>query len=114
MTGFLDPLDTQEDESTTLENDTTLVASIRDLVLLAHPEVVPELVRGESIADLLASVEPARQAYAELAARIQPATSKPVTPPAVPAGGTLPAPLDLDRMPAAEKLRRGLQARRQS
>ena len=110
MTGFLDPLDTQEDESTTLENDTTLVASIRDLVLLAHPGVV----RGESIADLLASVEPARQAYAELAARIQPAASNPITPPAVPAGGTLPAPLDLDRMPAAEKLRRGLQARRQS
>ncbi len=84
--------------------DPTL-AIIRELVLKAHPDVVPELVTGASIADLLASIGPAGEAYARLADHLQPA------PPSVPAGASVPATLDPDRMPAALKIQLGLRNR---
>jgi hypothetical protein len=110
MTGFIDPLESHAPDSASATPDPDQPASderdrIRELVLLAHPEVVPELVQGASIGELLASIEPARSAYRTLAERIQ-AAAPPVA--SVPAGGSGPAPLDLDRLPAAEKLRRGL------
>jgi hypothetical protein len=80
---------------------------VRELVLRAHPDVVPELVTGDSVAALIASVEPARAAYARLAdalAQVRPAAA------AVPAGGGTPITVDPDRLPAAEKIRRGLAA----
>lgn len=83
------------------------LAAVRELVLRAHPDVVPELVTGVTIAGLLASVEPAREAYARLAASI---TDARVQAP-VPAGGGAPIAVDPDRLPAAEKIRRGLAAR---
>lgn len=79
--------------------------AVRELVLRAHPDVVPDLVTGDSIADLIASVEPARAAYARLADAI--AQARPTGAP-VPAGGGAPITIDPDRMPAAEKIRRGL------
>jgi len=118
MTGFIDPLETAGDEpavdaaSTPAPpgDDPEVIARVRDLVLQAHREVVPELVGGASLGELLASIEPARQAYANLADRI--AANPPPGPEAaahpVPAGGTGPVPLDPDRMPASEKLRRGI------
>ena len=39
------------------------LTAVRDVVLRAHPDTVPELIAGESISALLASVEPAREAY---------------------------------------------------
>ena len=66
---------------------------VRELVLQAHPDVVPDLVRGASLDELLASVEPARTAYQQIAERVRggsagaPNAGVP-TPPAVPAGGT--------------------------
>lgn len=78
------------------------VAAVRDLVLRANPDVVPELVTGATIADLIASVEPAREAYARLAASIAAARAS------VPAGGGVPIAVDPDRLPAHEKIRRGL------
>lgn len=118
MTGFIDPLDSAGDEpvidpasATPAGDEQEVLDRVRDLVLQAHREVVPELIAGASLTDLLASIEPARQAYANLANRIQagqaPVADAPAVPP-VPAGGTGPAPLDLDRMPASEKLRRGI------
>jgi hypothetical protein len=113
MTGFIDPLDRSgaepEPETPGADAGQDLIASVRDLALRAHPEMVPELVRGDSLTALLASIEPARQAYAELMARIQPESTPPA--PAVPAGGSVTAPLDLDRIPTAEKLRRGIEER---
>lgn len=47
------------------------LAVIRDLLLKAYPDVVPDLVNGDSTASLLASVEPAREAYARVLATIQ-------------------------------------------
>jgi hypothetical protein len=81
------------------------LVAIRQLVLRAHPEVVPELIAGESVEALLASVEPAEEAYRRLAERLGRA---PATAPSVPAGGERPLPIDPDRLPASEKIRRGL------
>ena len=81
------------------------LAAIRDLVLKAHPDVVPELVTGDSLEDLLASIEPASAAYTRLAGELNPA------PPSVPAGASSPASLDPDRMPAALKIQLGLRNR---
>lgn len=81
------------------------LAAVRDLVLRAHPDVVPELVTGDTVGDLIASVEPARAAYQRLAAAI--AETRPASAP-VPAGGAAPIAVDPARLPAAEKIRRGL------
>ena len=79
------------------------LGKVRGLVLQAHPDVVPDLVLGGSIDELLASVEPARQAYQQIADRVRgsiatAATTEtatttavvapPAAPPLVEAGGT--------------------------
>jgi len=76
------------------------LATVRELILRAHPDVVPELIAGESIDALLASVEPAQAAWQRLAERIG-------VPP-VPAGGAKPLAVDPERLSASEKIRRGL------
>jgi hypothetical protein len=84
------------------------LGKVRELVLKAHPDVVPDLVRGSSVDELIASVEPARSAYQRIADQVRrvesgvgsresevktsdvrPPTSDPVVvqPPVVPAGG---------------------------
>ncbi len=85
------------------------IDAVRDLVLRAYPDVIPELVRGDTLDDLLASIESASSAYANLAARFGQPTVE--TPEPVPAGATLPAPIDIERIPTAEKLRRGISER---
>src|SRR5215471_16942901 len=47
------------------------LAKVRELVLRAHPEVVPELVHGNSVDELLASVTPARSAYQQVVDRVR-------------------------------------------
>lgn len=81
--------------------------AVRELVLRAHPDIVPELVTGGTIAELIASVESARAAYARLAQAF-PGQRQSAAP--VPAGGGGPIAVDPDRIPAAEKIRRGLAA----
>lgn len=97
------------------------IGAVRELVLKAHPDVVPELVTGTSVSELLSTIEPAQAAYARLLETVR--SSQPHGPapqrgsastgsvPAVPAGGSAPVPIDPDRLPAAEKIRRGLQSR---
>ena len=46
------------------------LGKVRDLVLKAHPDVVPDLVRGGSVDELIASVEPARTAYQRIADQV--------------------------------------------
>ena len=85
---------------------------MRELVLKAHPDVVPDLVAGSSVDELIASVEPARNAYQRIADQVRESGSREggavgavekhgttpdsrlhdlrpivVQPPAVPAGG---------------------------
>ena len=88
------------------------LGKVRELVLKAHPDVVPDLVRGSSVDELIASVEPARSAYQRIAEQVRgteteaaggvgsreseaqtstpdcrPSTQVVVQPPVVPAGG---------------------------
>ena len=81
------------------------LGKVRELVLKAHPDVVPDLVRGSSVDELIASVEPARGAYQRIADQVRDARSREgeqarsreeqddsstpsvVQPPTVPAGG---------------------------
>lgn len=110
-----DPLDSAPPgdagpEIVTREGDDDLPA-VRALILAAYPDVVPDLVAGTTVADLLASVEGARAAYAAVVARIGPTGEGPAGPPvAIPGGGGAPLPVDPDRLPASEKIRRGLRA----
>lgn len=81
------------------------IDQVRDLILASHTDIVPELVQGDSVTDLVASIDHAREAYS----RIIDARPKPVT---IPAGGNTPFTIDVDSLPTSEKLRRGLAAQR--
>jgi hypothetical protein len=74
------------------------LGKVRELVLKAHPDVVPDLVRGSSVDELIASVEPAQSAYQRIADQVREGggvagsqgggeTAVVVQPPVVPAGG---------------------------
>ena len=94
------------------------LAAVRTVVLAAHPDTVPELVGGDSVAALLASVGPAREAFARVVATVRdPAAagaaqaamgptvpSRPAVVPAVPAGSSPALAIDPDLIPPAEKL----------
>src|SRR5215213_6738026 len=87
------------------QQPTTDLGKVRELVLKAHPDVVPDLVVGSSVDELIASVEPARTAYRRIADQVRGSAEKTVTaeagstvnaegsttvvvqPPVVPAGG---------------------------
>ncbi|MGC4107280.1 MAG: hypothetical protein QM753_13235 [Thermomicrobiales bacterium] len=85
--------------------------AVRELILAAYPDVVPDLVAGTTVAELLASVDDARAAYAAVAERIAASGSAPMpVVPVIPGGGGAPLPVDPDRLPASEKIRRGLRA----
>lgn len=78
------------------------VGLVRELARKAHPDAIPELIDGADAEAIAASIEPARAAYARVKedlAREAPAR--------VPAGGTA-VTIDPDRLPAAEKIRRGI------
>ena len=90
------------------------LAAVRELALRAHPDAVPELVGGGSVAEVIASLEPARAAYQRIAAAVgQRAGGAEPAPlaPSVPAGDAPRLAVDPDALPAAEKIRRGLAAR---
>ncbi len=93
--------------------DPSDVDAVRAVVLSAYPDCVPELVQGATVAELLASVEPARAAYARVAAVVTDRSEPPATagPPVVPAGGGS-AVVDPGALPPAEKVRRGIEQHR--
>lgn len=100
----------QQEREVVLEAEPTAdveLAAVRELVLRAHPDVVPELVAGSSVGELVASVEAAREAYR----RVADAVGAPA-PPRVPAGDAPRVAVDAELLPAAEKIRRGLASRR--
>jgi hypothetical protein len=106
------------------------LATVRELVLKAHPEVVPDLVQGSSVDELLASVEPARVAYQRVAEAVRSGgtgdggrgtedggsgTGKPASaqPPAVPAGGANNV-VDPSTLAPTTKIAQGLAERRRA
>jgi hypothetical protein len=52
------------------------LSKVRELVLKAHPDVVPDLVAGSSVDELIASVEPARSAYQRIAEQVREARGR--------------------------------------
>ena len=88
------------------------LTTVRELILLAYRDVVPELVQGGTIAELRAAVEPARAAYRQVADRIAggAGTALPATPPSVPAGAAGGSP-PVDGLPPGELIKRGLRRR---
>jgi hypothetical protein len=79
---------------------------IRDLVLAAHPDVVPEMVQGSTFDELMGSVEPARDAYQRIVGQVKPpeATPKVATQP----GGRGTALHDVESLSPLAKIREGL------
>src|SRR5215213_1754881 len=57
----------------------TDLSKVRELVLKAHPDVVPDLIAGGSVDELIASVEPARSAYQRIADQVRGSGEKTVT-----------------------------------
>ena len=100
------PEDEREEERRTAEG----LAAVRELALRAYPDAVPELVTGASVAEVMASVEPARAAYRRIAEAVGQAGPA-ATPPVVPAGDAPRLAVDVEALPAAEKIRRGLAGR---
>lgn len=110
-----------EHEATMVENavieavvaETDDIAAVREIVLRAHPDAVVELISGATIPELLASVEPARAAYARVvaAAGERERYDKTVAP-VVPAGDAPAFAVDPDHLPPVEKIRRGLAGKR--
>lgn len=101
----------QENES---ENEVAVAEldAVRQVVLAAYPDSVPELIQGATVPELLASIEPARAAYARVAASVA-VVAEPVAvaAPVVPAGGG-GVVFDPSGLPAAEKVRRGIESQR--
>jgi hypothetical protein len=87
------------------------LAAVREVVLRAYPETVPEMVGGESVEALLQSIEPAAAAYQRIAAGVAARVPAPAAP-TVPAGSAPPVSVDPERLPSVEKIRRGLATRR--
>lgn len=77
------------------------VSAVRDLILTLHKAIVPELISGESIDELIASIEPAQLAYKRIVSAVS-----------VPAGGNAPITLDPDSISSFDKIRRGLSTNR--
>ena len=85
------------------------IAIVRDLILKGNPDLVPDLVRGESLAELMDSVEPARAAFQRIAeaVRAEVRTNTPV----VPAGGTS-TPIAIEHLSGDALIKRALAAAR--
>jgi hypothetical protein len=91
--------------------DTDEIGALRVVLREAHPDAVEELIVGETIAELLASLAPAREAYGRLLARLEQQEARAPQAPHVPAGGTS-AKVDLDTLTADGLIKRGLEAAR--
>ena len=101
---------TETDAGTAAPDDLALA---RALILKAHPEIVPELVTGASLAEMLASVPAAEAAWARV---IETARGTAIPSPAdrergtaVPSGGGVrSAGVNLDGLGPMAKIRAGL------
>lgn len=77
---------------------------LRELVMRAYPDVVPELLSGETVEEMLASLPAAQEAYGRIVAETRVAHPEPV-----PAGGGGRAfPMDVASMSPGLKIREGL------
>lgn len=105
-----------------------VLEKVRALIIGAIPDLVPELLVGDSVEALVASVEPAKQAYQRIVEQVRVGSGEAVTgaassaptsvnrgasPPAIPAGqpGRQGTSLELDGLSASAKIAEGLRRR---
>jgi len=86
------------------------VASVRELILGAISDLVPELVGGSNVSELIASVDVARQAYAAVSQQIKSAATAPIS---VPAGGGARREfvINIEELSPSAKIAEGLRRR---
>ncbi len=86
------------------------IASVRELILGAFSDLVPELVGGTTVGELIASVDVARKAFAAVSHQVKSTPANPVSIPAgAPARSQMPPMSELS--PSA-KITEGLRQRR--
>jgi hypothetical protein len=81
---------------------------LRDLIVRAHPDAVPELIRGTSLAEMLASLPEAQAVHARILARgsITPTSAH------VPAGSAIRTPpIDAATLSPLAKIAAGIRGR---
>jgi hypothetical protein len=105
-----------------------VLGKVRALIIGAIPDLVPELLVGDSVEALVASVEPAKQAYQRIVEQVRAGSAEAVTaaaisiptaanrgatPPAIPAGqpGRQRTSLEVDGLSASAKIAEGLRRR---
>lgn len=96
-------------------SDTTI---LRELILRAHPDVVPELVRGETLHELLATIPDAQAAYARIVVATQTADAGsasgvvqlPLPLPIPAGGGTRTSHTNIESLSPMAKIIEGLRA----
>lgn len=93
----IDLLAAVEPEEVADSPSATDITAVRELILALHPTIVPELIGGDSIDALIASIEPAQAAYKRIVSSVS-----------IPAGGNAPVTLDVESLPTFDKIRRGL------
>lgn len=85
------------------------LAKVRDVIVKANPNAVPELIAGSTVDELMGSVENAVTAYQRIAEAVAPAATPDA--PNVPPGGTVAVPLA--EIPTMELIKRGIAAMKQ-
>lgn len=92
-------------EAGTVQAGADELGALRERLIRDNPEAVHDLIGGNSVGELLASVDRAKAAYGAVAERVRGEAAA-----AVPAGGAprLTA-AEVEALPASEKIRRGLQ-----
>jgi hypothetical protein len=75
------------------------------LILKGHQDLIPEMVQGSTLAELMDSIEPARHAYQRIAESMRSAA------PVVPAGGA-GSSVAIEHLSADSLIKRGLARRR--
>lgn len=79
---------------------------VRELILQAHPDVVPELISGATIDELLGSVASAQDAFTRVSERL--AANSPAAP-RIPAGNPVrTTSVNADSLSPVSKIRMGL------
>ena len=81
---------------------------MRDVFVKAYPEVVPELLSGATVEEMMESLPAAQEAYRRVAEQAKPVQVEPV-----PSGGGAGRsfPLDIGSMSPGLKIREGLRRR---
>ena len=87
------------------------IAIVRDLILKGNPDLVPDLVRGETLTELMDSVEPARAAYQRIAESVR--ANIHAAAPVVPAGGAT-SPISIEHLSGDVLIKRALASARGS